>query len=228
MYFDVENGLLRAVSTDAHALTKADQYSAFITDEVQNFSFILSGNAVDPLLKFIKIPGAELKMHLTEGKVVFSRGQNTLAVRLVDAQYPNWESVFPKSSPNRALVERKPLLNALSRLQLVTNKVTYLARFFFNEEKRYVAINAQDIDMHGKGREEVPAKYDGEALEIGFRIDLTVRSLKLLQSDYVVFELDTPGRAAVLLPHYEDEEVPADAPDIEGLLMPVMLDQVKY
>jgi DNA polymerase III subunit beta len=57
----------------------------------------------------------------------------------------------------------------------------------------------------GEAREQIPAEYDGEAMDMGFNARYLLEALGAMTTDQLVIELNDPLSPGVIRPH-EDHD----------------------
>ncbi len=67
-------------------------------------------------------------LRLGEFEAHFEVGPTRLTTRLVEGDYPNYSNLIPKGYPNRLVVGRDSLLEAVKRVRLMTRDATTPAR----------------------------------------------------------------------------------------------------
>ena len=112
-------------------------------------------------------------MEFDDKNVVFHLKNHTLVCRLIEGNYPNYNAVIPANNPNKVLVDRTELLNGIRRVAVCSNQATNLIKFEI--EPNTINLTAQDLDFSVSAQESLTCDYEGEAIEIGFRVDLPCR-----------------------------------------------------
>ncbi|HXG38536.1 MAG TPA: DNA polymerase III subunit beta, partial [Bacteroidota bacterium] len=158
------------------------------------------------------IEDGETTLTIDSSHVQFTLGNTTLTSRLIEENYPNYESVIPLDNDKTLTVSRDILLASVRRVALYSNATTRQIRFSLKKNEMKVA--AEDIDFGGEAKEKIPCEYSGDELEIGFNSTYIIDMLSHIDADEIVFKLSSPVRAAII--------APAKQRDHEDLLMLVM------
>lgn len=206
-FFELNNGTLTMVATDAHKLAK---YTAQI-DQTKPESFILPAKTCNQL-KNILIPDSEIEIKFNKSNLLIESAQIQVITKLVDAKYPDYSAVIPIDNPITATFDKDHLKASLKRIGIFANKTTNQVVLNLNGK---CEISAQDLDFSNEAVEEIDYKSDDEKIRIGFNSKYFVESLDVLESKIVKVEMSSPTRAAVLLPEDDDS--------VLILLMPVIL-----
>ena len=141
--------------------------------------------------------------------MAFEVGDVRLTTRLIEGEFPNYRGLIPSAHPNRLIVGREPLLDALRRVRLLAREATPVRLVLKPDAVELLAIT-QDV---GQAHEELDAKYDGDELTVAFNPEYLIDGLEVTSGDEVTLEtIDAlkPGAA----PRRRD-------PDFLYLLMPV-------
>ena len=103
---------LRMVATDSYRLAKRDLAGVG-----------LEGTGLVPARGLRELPrtiGApKVTAQLREREAVFSSDRGTLRLRLIDGNFPKYQSLLPETYPNQVVLNKEELLDALGRVALV-------------------------------------------------------------------------------------------------------------
>ena len=80
-----------------------------------------------------------------KSQVIFKVDTTEVVSRLIDGQFPNYQSVLPTSHSTRALVDRDDLLKAVRLTALIASSSANVVRLGFGEEDNpaTIAVNAK-------------------------------------------------------------------------------------
>ena len=117
--------------------------------------------------------------------------------RLIEGPYPNYEQVIPKDNDRVAIADRAALTAALRRTAIVASDQTHRIRLAFNAGMLKFSVQTADV---GEAQDEIPVRYSGDALEIGFNANYLLEILKYIPTDEVKLTFKAPERAATLEP----------------------------
>lgn len=215
IYIELLTSGINFVATDAHKLVRYTNKDVTVEEDA---SFILPKKPAAILKGVLPKAFSDVILEFDDKNAVFRFGEDfELICRLVEGVYPNYNTVIPKDNPNKLVVDRVDLYNALKRVSIFANQASNLVGLAISGNQ--VVLNAQDIDYAIAGNEIINAQYDGDEMEIGFKSNFLVEILNNLSTPEVVFELSDPTRAGIILP--KDNENPSE--DILMLLMPMMI-----
>ncbi|MGH7724760.1 MAG: DNA polymerase III subunit beta [Candidatus Eiseniibacteriota bacterium] len=212
---------LTFVATDGHRLARATRKGEFgglgkqaviIPSKTVQALGRMSAEATSP----VEIAVSAQRNHIA---VRLRIGQNDVMVfsRLLEGPFPNYEQVIPKSNPKTLVVPRIELREALDRVATHSDNITHQVRFALATNEVRLSVNTADV---GAGEETVEAKYDGEEIEVGYNAIYLLDILKTIETENVVFRLNTSISAGIV----EPEGALSDASEeILCLIMPLRL-----
>lgn len=203
---------IRAVATDGHRLVRITYSGVAQTKEKKEI--IIPAKALNLVNKSLE--GGEGTLTMDSSHVQFLLGNTTLTSRLIEENYPNYESVIPLDNEKTLTVSKDLLLASVRRVALYSNATTRQVRFSLKKNEMKVA--AEDIDFGGEAKEKVTCEYNDEELEIGFNSTYLIDLLSHIDADEIVFKFSSPVRAAIVSPAKQ-----RDHEDVLMLVMPMRL-----
>lgn len=202
------------VASDAHKLVRYRRTD--ITSDNKS-SFILPKKPSSLLRSILPKDDQPVNIEFDSQNVFFTLPNYKMVCRLVEGNYPAYNSVIPTNNQNKITIDRVALLSALKRVSVYSNQASNLIKLSTDSDK--MVVSAQDLDFSIAAKETLSCQYDGAAIEIGFKSLFLIEILTNLSSSDVVLELSDPTRAGLILP--AEKENPNE--DILMLLMPMMV-----
>ena len=202
------------VASDAHKLVRYQRSDARAGE---NASFILPKKPASLIRNILPREDGQVALEFDDKNAFFTLSEYKVVCRLVEENYPNYNSVIPSNNPRKVTVDRIELLNTLKRVSVFSNQASNLVKLELTGNQ--VKVSAQDIDFSISAYERLNCEYDGEEMEIGFKSVFLLEILSNIESAEVVIELADPTRAGLFLPSESDNE----AEDVLMLLMPMMI-----
>jgi DNA polymerase-3 subunit beta len=201
-----EGGGLRLVATDSYRLAVRDLPGSSVLEESQ--SVLIPSRALQEVARMLT-DGDDLEVVLGERDASFVVGGVRLTTRLIEGEFPAYRNLIPENHPNRVMVGRHALIEALRRVKLLAREGAPVRLTFETDLLRLVAIS-QDV---GQANEELDAKYEGAELTVAFNPEFLLEGLEVTAGDEVALEtVDSLRPALVRSP---------ESPDFLYLLMPV-------
>jgi DNA polymerase III subunit beta len=214
IFLDFSSGNMTFVSSDAHKLVR---YKRFDVRSEADSSFILPKKPASLLKNLLAREKGDVVIEFDDKNALFTLTGYKLVSRLVEGNYPNYNSVIPAGNPNRLIADRIDLVNSLRRVSVFSNQASNLVKLEVTANQ--VTVSAQDIDFSISAYERLKCQYEGQDMEIGFKSTFLIEILNNLSTSEVVMELSDPSRAALMLPFEPGNE----DDDLLMLLMPMMI-----
>ena len=214
IFMELSQDKINFVASDAHKLVRYSRSDAKAEKEA---SFILPKKPASLLKSILPKEENQVNIEFDDKNAFFTLSDFKLVCRLVEGNYPSYNSVIPKNNPHKLTIDRIELYNSLKRISVFSNQASNLVKLQLTGNQ--ITISAQDIDFSISAHERLNCQYDGEDMEIGFKSVFLIEILANLSSQEIVIELSDPSRAGIMLPL--EKEI--DAEDVLMLLMPMMI-----
>ncbi len=133
------------------------------------------------------------------GFVGLNAGGRQTMTRLLDGDFPKFESLWPGESATTAEIETSGLIEGLRRVSLVAQRFAPVRMAFSDGQ---VALSAQAED-ESSAEEELPAIVNGGDLTIGFNAGYLLDGLNAIHTPRVRMSFTTGTRPTVITPVYE-------------------------
>lgn len=205
---------MKFVASDAHKLVR---YKRFDAKAEKNASFILPKKPAAILKSLLPKEDFDVKLEFDEKNAFFTLSNYKLICRLVEGNYPSYNSVIPQNNPNKLVIDRVEFYNTVRRVSVFSNQASNLIRLKLTENQ--LVVSAQDVDFAISAVERLNCQYEGEDMEIGFKSTFLQEILSNLSVTDVKVELSDPTRAGLLLPAENENE----EENVLMLLMPMMI-----
>jgi DNA polymerase-3 subunit beta len=157
----------------------------------------------------------ELEIARGENHIGFRSPFTSVFTRLIEGPYPNYELVIPRDNDRVAIVDKVAFVSALKRMSVVASDQTHRIRLSFNTGMLKFSVQTPDL---GEGQDELPIRYSGDQLDIGFNASYLLEILRYIPTDEVKLTLKAPERAVTLEP-----EMWSDPASYLCLVMPLRL-----
>ena len=202
------------VASDAHKLVR---YKRTDASAGSASSFILPKKPASLLKNILPKEENRVALEFDDRNASFTLTSYKLVCRLVEGNYPSYNSVIPTENPYKMSIDRLAFYNTLKRVSVFSNQASNLVKLALTGNQ--LNISAQDIDFSISANERLSCQYEGEDMEIGFKSTCLIEILANLSSPDVVLEMSDPTRAGILLP----SETANENEDTLMLLMPMMI-----
>ncbi len=202
------------VASDAHKLVR---YKRTDGKADTSATLILPKKPASLLKNILPRQESQVRIEFDEKNASFTLANYRMVCRLVEGNYPSYNSVIPTDNPNKLTIDRIELYNTLRRVSVFSNQASNLVKLQLKGNQ--ITISAQDIDFSISAYERLNCQYEGDEMEIGFKSTFLIEILSNIPSQDVFLELSDPTRAGLILPAESDNE----NEDILMLLMPMMI-----
>jgi len=214
VFIELSTENMTFVASDAHKLVR---YSRADVKADQENAFILPKKPASLLKAILPKEENEVMLEFDDKNAFFTLSNYKLVSRLVEGNYPSYNSVIPTNNPNKLTIDRLELYNALKRVALFSNQASNLVKLDLKGNQ--LNVSAQDIDFSISANERLNCQYEGDDMEIGFKSSFLIEILSNLASSDVLVELSDPSRAGILFPVEKEN----NDEDVLMLLMPMMI-----
>lgn len=188
-----EAKVLRIVATDGHRLACVETP---LPEGAENMEgVILPRKTVSEIRKLLDDSNVDnVQISLSDSKVRFTLEDITLASKLIDGTYPDYERVIPTGNDKILELSVKGLATAVDRVSVVAER-TRAIKLIAN--KNHVIITTSSPDM-GSAIEEMEAVYDNESLEIGYNFRYLLDILSEIKGDTARFSFSDGSSPSVI------------------------------
>ncbi len=212
-----EGETARMVTTDGHRLSK---YEVHAPGAAGNFALLMPLKGVVELRRLCDEIKAEKGdkdggiLALLRGgpNVFFVREDSSLAIKLVDAQFPPYQQVIPQKTAHAVHVPRTVLVDVLKAMSVAASERTGSVKMSLT--KGAMRVSSENPDS-GDGVDELAVEYGGPDLTIGFNVRYILDCLGALDEDEV--ELGFSGELDPVVVK------PVSARNFLGIVMPMRI-----
>ena len=210
--WELRPGRMSMVATNGHRLAKMDV--PVTSDSAPSNDLIVPPKALEQVRRLFPAE-EELEIGRGENHIGFRSPFTAVYTRLIEGPYPNYEQVIPKDNDRVAIVDKVAFVSALKRMSVVASDQTHRIRLSFNSGLLKFSVQTPDL---GEAQDELPIRFLGDQLDIGFNASYLLEILRYIPTDDVRITLKAPERAATLEP-----EGWTDAATYLCLVMPLRL-----
>jgi DNA polymerase-3 subunit beta len=176
-----EAGGLRLVATDSYRLALRDLPGTSVLSEGQ--SVLVPSRALGELARLLA--GAEqVTLRFAGDAVSFDVGNVRMRTRLLEGEFPNYRQLIPSAYPNRAIIGKEPLLDAVRRVKLLAREATPVRIALKADGLEFTAVT-QDV---GTAHEDLDAKYEGSEMVVAFNPEFLIDGVEAIPGDEVQLE----------------------------------------
>lgn len=195
--WEVREKETRMVATNGHRLAKMETpYTGSLTGD-----FIIPPKALEQVRRLFP-SDEELEVARGENHLAFRSPFTSVFTRLIEGPYPNYDQVIPRDNNRLAIIDKTALQSALKRMAVVASDQTHRVKLSFNSALLKFSVATPDL---GEGQDELPIRYDGDPIDIGFNGMYLLEILRYMPTEEIRFTFKEPERAATLEPENWNE-----------------------
>ena len=199
-------GKLVMAATDSYRLSYKETP---LEGPAPDLEAIVPARALEELRRLVSA-GGTLELGVQENQVIFGADGTWLTTRRIEGQFPKFDELRPKEFTHEVSLPREELLDVVRRTSVMAHRNSPL-RLRFADGELTVWTQTQDV---GEARETLPARFEGEPLEIGFNADFLRDGIESAAGDEIRLRLIDPLRPGLI-------QGPGD--DFWYLIMPIRL-----
>jgi DNA polymerase-3 subunit beta len=206
-------GVLARFEGDQLTLAAADNYriavkTITVLDPVEETSVVIPARALIELARILADVDDPVSIVLAHSRnqLLFHVEGIDLVTRLIDGQYPNYQSVLPATHATRAVLDRDELLRAVRPAALIAHESANIVKLGVGLEGDpaiTVSANAEVGDHIGR----VEAAVEGDGTTIAFNARFLADVLTNVDAEQFALELNGPLSPGVFKPIGDDRYV---------------------
>lgn len=196
MLWEIDDKVLRAVSTDGHRLAIAEVKLARSPGESLQ-QVIVPRKGVLELARLLADEDHAETIDIEFGGNHITAASDDLVFvsKLVDGKFPDYKRVLPRGGDKKVVAERLQLRDALQRAAILSNEKFRGVRFSL--QAGTVGVQANNPEQE-EASEEISVDYQGDSLEMGFNVSYLIDVLGVLGSETVVITLSDSNSSALI------------------------------
>ncbi len=198
---EAEGGFnLRMVATDGYRLSLIDRP---LTKEISGLDtgILLPKKGLLELNKLLDEEGNEVLVKLKNNNFIVKKENVVLIMRLLDAEFPDYQQVIPEKTKKHVRMARNQILDSLRRVSILSSEKTKGVKFQFSPD--LLTLSSYNPD-YGEAKEELSVDYKGEDVTVGFNYRFILEVLNILNSEEIFFDLEDGISPAVIRPVNDD------------------------
>lgn len=204
----VLTGVLLKATGNRLTLAAADGFRLAVAEttldqeaEGDGFQVVVPARALVELARTLPSVG-EVHLVPLPGRMIFLADNLQVISQLIDANFPEFEAVIPRTYATRAVLTKAAFLAACSQAAIFATQVNNVTRLAFtpsNGVPGQVLVAAQAAET-GEQQSELPGSIEGKALTIAFNVRYLQDALKVIDVPEIVLEMTEPNCPGLLRP----------------------------
>ena len=192
MLLVLEGKILRVVATDGHRLALAE---TTLDKDAGKRELIVPRKTVIELVKLLAESDDPVSLYLGENQVMFRLGNTQIVSKVVDGKFPDYQRVVPVGHEKKMGLNRQAGISALQRAAILSNEKFRGVRLVLGANSLRIVCNNNEQE---EATEEMEAKYDSDALDIGFNVSYLLDGLGALSSDEATLAFNDPNSSLLI------------------------------
>jgi DNA polymerase-3 subunit beta len=191
IFWKVKDGNMELVATDGYRLAKKE---ITIPTEVKgDWQALVPARALVEVAKIASDLAAkgetaeDIKVALSseENQISFSLGDVTLTSRLLEGQYPTYESIIPKDATSRGIFGKDELVQALRLTSVFARDLGSIVRLSLSKGTLELSANTAQV---GDEKSQVKGDIEGEEMAVAFNSRYLLDAISRFQKNQISFE----------------------------------------
>jgi DNA polymerase-3 subunit beta len=208
---EMDGRRLTLAATDGFRLTLCQhEFVQALTDKPRKL--IIPASALKELVRLIGIEEEPVDLVLPKSgsQIIFQHGRLQVISQLVDGNFPDYQMILPKSHKTKITVSTEGLLKACKQAEIIARDGQNVVILKAEDEELRVSASAEET---GLSESHLPARIEGDALEIAFNVRFLREFLSVVKSPEVVLQGNSHKTPMTLSP--------SGSSNYQYILMPV-------
>ena len=214
IYLNLEEKSITAVATDGHRLVK---YKKETEEKNPPGAIIIPGKFFSILKNNINTTG-DVFINLSENHIDVTENNTTTITRIIKESFPDFNSVIPKQTENKATFTSLEVTEAIKRVSIFSNKTT--RQIILSFENNELIISTEDKETRSSAKEHSPCEFKGNPTSMAYNAQYLKEVIQHIDSDSVEVFLGGSLTAAVFKPQQQQKQT-----KLTALLMPLRTKQ---
>lgn len=198
--FDINQGVVKCVATDGHRLAFSSISEVAMGDTQTRV--ILPRKSVLELIRLLESSDENVTVCIGDNHFRVISPEFTFTSKLINAQYPDYDKLIPRSVANTAVASREALKQAFTRASILSNEKFRGVRLQLdNDTLRIMANNPEQEEAE----ELVQLEYQGNNVEIGFNVAYLLDVVSTIASENIRWSFSDPN-GGVLIEAFDKDD----------------------
>ncbi len=180
---------LTLAATDGFRLAlRQHEFSQALTDKPRKL--VIPASALKELVRLIGLENEPVDLVLPKSgsQIIFQHGRLQVISQLVDGNFPDYKMILPKSHKTKITVSTEGLLKACKQAEIIARDGQNVVHLKAEVEELSVSASAEET---GLSESRLPARIEGDTLEIAFNVRFLREFLSVVKSPEVLLQGNT-------------------------------------
>lgn len=192
--FEIGENSIRLVAVDGFRLAIRNEAIDYQGEEQ---IFVVPKKALNEVIKLITDDEVSVSLNIGKRHIVFEIGNYILVSRLLDGEFLNYKSAIAINETAVVEVNTRMLISSIERTSLIiTDRAKSPIKCIFDSD----FIKISSTTSLGSANDKIPAKIQGNKIEIGFNNRFLLDALKVCDTDEVIIKLGSPVLPIIIVP----------------------------
>lgn len=198
---DINQDTMKCVATDGHRLAYSSINHIGMNNKIR---VILPRKSVLELLRLLDSSDDDIKISIGEHHFRVTSPDFTFTSKLINAQYPDYEKLIPRSVENTAIASREALKQALARASILSNEKFRGIRLQLDRDLLRIVANNPEQE---EAEELIHLEYQGNGMEIGFNVAYLLDVVSTIASENIRWSFTDPNGGVLIEPSEKDDSL---------------------
>jgi len=193
--FDFSSNMFTMAASDTHRLAIINSQQQIHFDN-NHYQYIIPGRTLSDIMRILDDVDQEINIGLVDNHIVFYTPEQDFycTSRLIEGQYPNYQSVAPTEFINTYLVDSASLAQSLERACLfpIDPKLIQYVRMNFSPDHLVISGFSEKMGEMTEIITDIEAAKD-KSVEINFNTRYLLDIVKVLSSETKTIEINISG-----------------------------------
>lgn len=193
-YLDINDRLVTMAATNTHRLSVKTET---LDEGIGTTKLIIPAKTLNELQHIINTDQTDdVRIVCTHKQISFEFENVYMISRLIEGQFPAYQSAIPESFQTEAVIKTEEFNDAVDRVSLISRANEYnIIRLMFSQGQLHILSNNPEI---GNAEEIIPANVKGPDVNIAFNAQYISDVLRNIDGEECTFSMNTPLKAAAV------------------------------
>lgn len=150
------------------------------------------------LTSVAKIAKDDLQICCKNDNITFYADNFIYSTKLLNGKYPEYNQLIPQTFKKQITIDKDELLKSLEKVSIMANDRTNIMKFAFNQNQLELIAECDT----GKAKDKIEIDYNDKELVIAFNYHYLLDGLKVMDSDVILMNINSPSTAVLFIGDY--------------------------
>ncbi|MEQ8200614.1 MAG: DNA polymerase III subunit beta [Syntrophomonadaceae bacterium] len=194
------DGTLKIVASDTHRM---GCYTYTMAEpDIEPVKFVIPMRTVNELMRFLEDSREEINIAMSENNIIFYKESFVLVSRLIEGQYPNYETVIPSNYISTLTIKTSILASSLGRAKIMPTDDKFQiqhVQFILKEKEVELTSNSETMGEICEVIDEVTIEGE-KGIKIAFNTNYFLDAVKMFDAECetIIIKLSGPLSPALI------------------------------